>query len=99
VLDVQAAGALTTTPVTRLLGLRLNHTREIRLPLYAFQTSQAAPTVLDGARRLAQRSRIPPPTLASDTAMTHFDPLTALTERNTFVRSVTPFVRRLVKLH
>jgi pimeloyl-ACP methyl ester carboxylesterase len=99
VLDVQAAGALTTTPVTRLLGLRLAHTREIRLPLYAFQTSLGAPTVLDGARRLAQRSLIPPPTLVSDTTMTHFDPLTARTERNAFVRSLTPFLRHLVKLH
>jgi hypothetical protein len=31
--------------------------------------------------------------------MTHFDPLTALTEQNAFVRSLTPFLRRLVKFH
>jgi hypothetical protein len=31
--------------------------------------------------------------------MTHFDPLTALTDRNPFVGSLTPFLRRLVKLH
>jgi hypothetical protein len=88
-------GPLTTTPVTRLLGLHLTHTREIHLPLYAFQTSLGAPGVLGGARRLTRRSLISGATLVSDTTMTHFDPLTALTERNTFVRTVTPFVRRI----
>jgi pimeloyl-ACP methyl ester carboxylesterase len=95
VLDVHAAGPLTTTPVTRLLGLHLTHTREIRLPLYAFQTSLGAPGVLGGARGLARGSRISGATLVSDTRMTHFDPLTALTERNTFARTVTPFLRRI----
>jgi hypothetical protein len=82
-------GPLTTTPVTRLLGLHLTHTREIHLPLYAFQTSLGAPGVLGGARRLTRRSLISGATLVSETTMTHFDPLTALTERNTFVRTVT----------
>jgi pimeloyl-ACP methyl ester carboxylesterase len=97
VLDIQAAGPLTTTPVTRLLGLHLTHTSDIDLPLYAFQTSQGAPTVLQGARRLARSSHISGATLVSDTTMTHFDPLTAVTERNTFARTLTPFLRRLVK--
>jgi hypothetical protein len=57
-LDIQAAGPLTTTPVTRLLGLHLTHTRQIHLPLYAFQTSLGAPIVLQGARRLTRRSLI-----------------------------------------
>ena len=93
-LDIRAAEPLATTPLTRLLGLRLTHRAEIRLPLYAFQTG-SAPTVLRGARRLARASRIRRPSLAFDRAMTHFDPLTAIPNRNSFLRSITPFLKQL----
>ena len=93
-LDIRAAEPLATTPLTRLLGLRLTHGAEIRLPLYAFQTG-SEPAVLRGARRLARVSGVRRPSLASDRAMTHFDPLTATPDRNSFLRSVTPFLRRL----
>jgi len=94
-LDVQAADALRRTPLTRLLGLRLTHRRAIRLPLYAFQTSSTAPHILRAARRLARISRIASPTLAADRTMIHSDPLTALPARNSFLRTVTPFLKRL----
>ena len=93
-LDIRAAEPLATTPLTRLLGLRLTHRAEIRLPLYAFQTGSAPASA---ARRAPPRARLqdPPPSLASDPAMTHFDPLTATPNRNSFLRTVTPFLKRL----
>ena len=94
-LDAQAADALKPTPLTRLLHLRLRHRREIRLPLYAFQTSSSAPHVLRAARRLAKRSHVTSVTLASDPMSVHSDPLTALPERNRFLLTVTPFLKRL----
>jgi len=94
-LDAQAADPLRSTPLTRLLGLRLQHRRTIHLPLYAFQTSSSAPHVLDAARRLARVSRIASPTLASDPAMLHPDPLTAVPAHNSFLHTVTPFLKRL----
>jgi hypothetical protein len=93
-LDIRAAEPLATTPLTRLLGLRLTHRAEIRLPLYAFQTG-SAPGVLRDARRLARATRIRGSSLASDPAMTHVDPLTAIPNRNSFLRTVTPFLKRL----
>jgi pimeloyl-ACP methyl ester carboxylesterase len=93
-LDIRAAEPLAATPLTRLLGLRLTHRSKVRLALYAFATSPA-PAVLRSARRFARASRIHRPTLVADPLMVHFDPLTALPARNTFVRSVTPFLRRV----
>ena len=94
-LDVQAADPLKPTRLTRLLHLRLEHRRAIHLPLYAFQTSSSAPHVLHAARRLARISRIASPTLAGDLTMIHSDPLTALPARNSFLRTVTPFLKHL----
>ena len=96
-LDVDAADPLRPTPLTHLLRLRLKHRRAIDLPLYAFQTSTSAPHVLRAARRLARVSRVASPTLAADPAMIHSDPLTALPARNSFLRTVTPFLRHLAQ--
>jgi hypothetical protein len=96
-LDVQAADPLRPTRLTRLLHLRLEHRRTIHLPLYAFQTSNTAPHVLRAARRLARTSRIGSPTLATDLTMIHSDPLTALPARNSFLRTVTPFLKHLTQ--
>jgi hypothetical protein len=95
-LDIQAAQPLAATPLARLLGLRLTHRSRIPLPLYAFQTG-SSPTVLRGARRLARASRIRRTALVANPAMTHFDPLTAIPARNTLLRSVTPFLRRIAR--
>ena len=73
--------------------------RAIHLPLYAFQTSSSAPHVLRAARRLARISRIASPTLAADLTMIHSDPLTALPARNSFLRTVTPFLKHLAALN
>ena len=93
-LDIRAAQPLAATPLTRLLGLRLTHRAGIRLPLYAFQTG-SSPAVLRGARRLARASRVRGTAFVADPAMTHFEPLTAIPARNSFLRTVTPFLRRL----
>jgi hypothetical protein len=93
-LDVQAADPLIPTPITDLLRLRPEHLRRIRLPLYAFQTSSFA-DVLDAARRFARRSHSSPTTLFADPTMIHSDPLTALPAHNSFLRTVTPYLKRL----
>jgi hypothetical protein len=93
-LDVKAARPLTTTRLTRLLGLRLRHRNTLKLPTYAFQTS-SFPTVLSGARRLRHASRVRAPRLVKDPTMLHVDPLTATPEHNTFLKTVTPFLNRI----
>ena len=82
-------------PASRFLGLRLFHTREIDTPLYAFQTDLTFGAVAAGARRLAKASRIRTPTIVSDPAMSHLDPVLAVPSRNSFTKTVVPFLKRL----
>ncbi len=93
-LDVRAADPLAITPLTRLLHLRVTRRAGIRLPLYAFATS-SSPGVLGGARRFVRATGIRRPVFAADLTMTHFDPLTAIPARNSFARTVAPFLERL----
>ena len=93
-LDVRAARSLMPTRLTRLLGLRLRHRGSVSLPTYAFQTS-SFPTVLAGAQRLRRVSDIPALRLVADPTMLHIDPLTAIPEHNTFLKTVTPFLTRI----
>ena len=99
-LDVDAANDLRRTRAARLLGLRLEHTRSVPDPLYALQTDLTDGDVLRGARRFLDRSRSPRSRAvlvdASD-EQSHLDPLTAAPGRNRFLRTVVPFLRRLVR--
>jgi hypothetical protein len=81
----------------RYLGLRLTHTREIDLPLYAFSTSLTKGNVARGARRLVRRSRIPRATVVDDRGTSHLDPLSAAPRTNHFLRTVVRFLRGLAR--
>ena len=80
---------------TRELGLRLFHTREIDTPLYAFQTDLTFGAVAAGARRLVKASRIQTSRIVSDVTMSHLDPVLAVPSRNTFTKTVVPFLKRI----
>jgi pimeloyl-ACP methyl ester carboxylesterase len=93
-LDVDAASPLKRTSVTRYLGLRPFHAKEIKLPLYAFQTDLTKGRVLKGARRLIKRSRIKTYTLVTDTSQNHLDPLVASPSKNRFLKTLVPFLKK-----
>jgi len=56
-LDTGGANTMRRDPVTRLLGLRTWHTREINVPLYAYQTDLTHGGVIAGARNVRRASR------------------------------------------
>lgn len=96
VLDTSAANALRRTAAADLLKLRLFHTATIDLPLYAIQTDLTGGGVLRGARTLTRRSRIKRPLLVdAGGSASHLDPLLAAPQRNRFLKTVVPFVRRV----
>jgi hypothetical protein len=98
VLDTSAANALRRTPAADALGLRLFHTKTIALPLYVIQTDLTGGGVLRGARTLMEQSRIRHPTLVDAGAtMSHLDPLLAAPDRNRFLQTVVPFLRRVAR--
>ena len=95
-LDVDAASPLRRTKAARFLGLRLEHAKRIKLPLYAFQTDLTGGGVLRGARKLKAMSRITKATLVDGAPeQSHLDPLLAAPRTNEFLQTVVPFLRGL----
>lgn len=99
-IDTNGANAMRRNAVARFLGLRLEHTREIDVPIYAFQTELTGGGVLRGARRLVRRAE----TARRDAMLvdgapraSHLDPLTAKPKENEFLRTVLRFVRRTTR--
>lgn len=94
-LDLFGASSLRDDPVTRQLGLRLRHLREVDVPLYAFATGDI-PTTTAGARAFLARSRSPQgkARIVSDPTMRHADPLCAPAARSPFLRTLVPWLAR-----
>ena len=94
-IDTNGADQMRMNDVGRFLGLRLEHTRQVDLPLYAFQTDLADAHVLDGARAFVKRSatsRGEAVLVNRDPQTSHLDPLTAAPPANDFLRTVKPFL-------
>ena len=97
-IDTNGADQMKRNDVARFLGLRLEHTRQIDVPIYAFQTTLTDGDVLRGAKRLVKRSKT---TRGQSTLVegapqaSHLDPLTATPDRNKFLRTVVPFLATL----
>jgi hypothetical protein len=94
-LDFDAASDLRINKAAELLGLRLEHGRQIDLPLYAFSTDLTQGRVARGARRLARISPIENPVVVDDRRTSHLDPLSAAPGTNDFLKTVVPFLKRL----
>jgi pimeloyl-ACP methyl ester carboxylesterase len=94
--DANGADSMAPGPVTNLLGLRVWHTPEINVPLYAYQTDLTSGGVLAGAQRLKDASRIPQLVAVDDSAnASHLDPLIAPPQTNRFIQTVVPFLRSI----
>ena len=97
-IDVDAANGLTRNAQTDYLKLRPWHRRAVDLPLYALQTDLAHGRVLRGARRFIAGSKVPrgrSVLVDASASESHLDPLTAAPERNRFLKTVVPFLRKL----
>ncbi|MFJ5233134.1 alpha/beta hydrolase [Kitasatospora sp. NPDC088391] len=94
-LDYFASSAFADNEVARAQGLRLFHTGDIDIPLYAFQSDLTHGTVGSSARAVAAGTRIPSVDVATDESMTHLDILFADPAHNTFVRTAAAFLSRL----
>jgi hypothetical protein len=97
-IDVDAANALARNAQTDYLKLRPWHRRAVDLPLYALQTDLTHGRVLRGARRFIAGSKVPRSrSVLVDASATesHLDPLTAAPDRNRFLQTVVPFLRKL----
>lgn len=96
-IDLGAANALARTPAADLLGVREWHARQIDRPLYVFETKLSNGGVLRGAKRLISISKIKHAKLVKNLGMSHLDPLEGRPSRNTFLKTVIPFLKPLLK--
>ena len=97
-IDAGASASLQQTPVATYLGLRLFHTAQVDVPLYAFQTALGGADngVVGSAEAYKAESKIPSVTTVSRTATySHLDPLLASSDQNDFLKTVVPWLDRL----
>ena len=96
-IDTNGANEMKQNDVADFLGLRLEHTDDIDIPIYAFQTDLTNGGVLEGAQNLVNRAK----TKEKDAKLvegspeqSHLDPLTASPEQNEFLKTVVKFLKR-----
>lgn len=97
-IDAAAAAPLQQSPVADYLGLRMLHTSQVDVPLYAFQTALGGKddAVVASAEAFKGESRIPSVTTVSRTATySHLDPLLATPTQNDFLATVVPWLDRV----
>jgi hypothetical protein len=97
-IDAGASAPLQQTPVAAYLGLRLLHTAQVDVPLYAFQTALGGTDngVVGSAEAYKAESKIPSVTTVSRTeTYSHLDPLLASPDQNDFLKTVVPWLDRL----
>jgi dienelactone hydrolase len=90
--DLDVVDPYADTGLARSLGLRLRHTADLDVPLYAFQTSYAQGTIVSAAREVVANSRVPYGVYETDNGMNHLDPLFAAPSHNTLTRTLVPFL-------
>lgn len=98
-IDTNGADQMTQNDVANFLGLRLLHTKQVNLPLYAIASDLAGAHVLDGARRFIRRSRTTrreSMLVNRNPQISHLDPLTAAPRTNAFLKTVVPFLDKKV---
>jgi len=98
-IDTNGANQMRRNAVARFLGLRLSHTRQIDVPIYAIQTDLTDGGVLRGARALVRRARTrrgESLLVNADPQQSHLDPLTAAPGKNVFLKTVERFLKREV---
>jgi len=97
-IDSGAAASLRQTPVADQLGLRMFHTAQVDVPLFAFQTSLGGThnAVADAAHAFQAESKIPSVTVVSRTSTySHLDPLLAAPGANAFLATVVPWLKHV----
>jgi pimeloyl-ACP methyl ester carboxylesterase len=96
-LDIGAANALAKTPAANLLGVREWHAKQIDRPFYVFETKLSKGGVFKGAKHLIAISKIKHAKLVKNEGMSHLDPLEGRPAKNTFLKTVIPFLKPLLK--
>lgn len=99
-LDVDAASPLVENSAAKYLGLRIKWARQADVPVYAVQTSLTKGAVLKGARSFVTRSKSPrglTEYVDASATMSHLDPLTAAPAKSKYLKTVVPWLKKVMK--
>ncbi|MBJ7332583.1 MAG: hypothetical protein JHC95_21995 [Solirubrobacteraceae bacterium] len=97
-LDARAARSQPGPAVSKLLGLRSTHLRDVDIPYFAFQAelSGREDGLAKGARDFKKRSKIPSVKIVDRKATySHLDPLLAAAGKNELVSTLGPWLRAI----
>ncbi len=97
-LDAGAVNGGVKNPAQALLGVPATHGKDVKVPIYAFATSLGNTRVIDSARRLASRSKVPPKNVVlvnKAATNAHIDPIAAPPATNDFIKTVVPFLKKI----
>ncbi|MBA2348377.1 MAG: alpha/beta fold hydrolase [Solirubrobacterales bacterium] len=97
-LDSSVVNGGVRTAAQKTLGVRTTRGRDVKVPIYAFETSLGKGRVLKGAQALARRSKVRRRDVTLvDRSRTyaHIDPLSADPRKNAFLKTVAPFLQRI----
>ena len=97
-LDAGAVGGGVANAAQKVLGVRATRGRDVRVPIYAYETSLGKGRVLAAARALAKRGRVPVRDrrfVDASATDAHCDPIFDDARANGFLRTVVPFLKQL----
>jgi pimeloyl-ACP methyl ester carboxylesterase len=97
-LDSRAVNGGNENPAQAILNVKATHGDELDFPIYAWASSLGGKRVLDGAKSLARQSGVSKKDLTLvDKSKTeaHCDPMGAAPAKNSFVKTVVPFLKEI----
>jgi hypothetical protein len=97
-IDAGAVAGGVANPAQQVLGVHATHGRDVKLPMYAIETSLGKGRVLKATRALAARSHVPSSRLTlvdRSTVYSHCDPIFDDASKSDFLKTVEPFLRRI----
>jgi hypothetical protein len=97
-IDAGAVNGGIANPADATLGVAATHGTDLRTPIYAYETSLGRGRVLKAAASIAAQAGIPrrDVTLVDrSTTNSHIDPISDTPDRNDFLRTVLPFLKKL----
>lgn len=89
-----------SNPAQKVYGVRAVYGDRVRLPMYGFDAALGGGRVGDAVRALAEQSGVPDKwirTVDRSGSFAHIDPLSAAPEKNDFIKTLAPFLKKKIK--
>lgn len=87
-------------PAQKVFGLRTTMGKRVKLPMYSFDAELGDGRIKRATRALAAQSKVPKKwvrTVDRSSTYAHIDPLSALPQKNDFIKTLVPFLRNRIK--